>query len=346
MSRVLVTDRREWLLLLGGLLFATGAVVLSIRKSSETPAGGDPWGDFAILLVLLVPFLLLYGLGMAGRATGPDAEPWQAVYLVFALLLAPLVLFQFVETIDGDPGADLNVAWILAVTAALGAAAAILAGTAVAGALGAVAGIGSWLFFWDKLLEDPSTDSFRWLLIIIAAIYVGAAFLLRAWPRAPKLTGLVTAGGLAAVVAALIGNVEPIAGLLGEASGGLLEPEEPEAGPGLGWDIFLVVVSAALIAFSAHTARRGPGLVGAFGLLAFILVVGSDLDALVEGDAEGSLVGWPLVLLLLGAAGIALTFLLPPGSLDRMAGRRQPPAGGPPPGGAEPPGPPPPPAAA
>jgi hypothetical protein len=310
MSRLLVPDRRDWLLLLGGLLFATGGVVLAIRKSSDTPAGGDPWGDLAILLVLLIPFLVLYGLGMAGRATGPEAEPWQAVYLVFAVLLAPVVLLQFVETIDGSPGADLNVAWTFAVTAALGAAAALLAGVTVAGGLGALAGIIAWLFFWDKLLEEPSTDSFRWLLIIVAAIYLGVLFLTRASPHAPKLVGLITAAGLAAVVAALIGNFEPIAGLLGQASGGLLEPEDPEAGPGLGWDVFLLVVSAALIAFSARSARRGPGLVGGFGLLSFILVVGSDLDALVEGDAEGALAGWPLVLLLLGAAGIALSYVL------------------------------------
>jgi hypothetical protein len=308
MNRLLVLDRRDWLRLLGGLLFATGAVVLFIRKAIETPAGGDPWGDFALLLVLLVPFLVLYGLGMAARAGGPEAEPWQAVYLVFAVILAPFVLLQFLEWVGGDTDSNLNLAWILAVTAALGAAAAVLAGATVAGGFGALAGILAWLFFWNEVLEDPSTDSFRWLLIIIAAIYLAAVFLLRAWPRAPKLSGLVTAAGLAAITAALIGNVEPLGGLIAEGLGGLVEPDEPEAEPGLGWDLFLLIVSGALIAFSARSGRRGPGLVGGFGLLAFIIVVGSDLDALVDGDAEGALVGWPLVLLLVGAAGLAVSF--------------------------------------
>ena len=307
-----MTDRRDWLRLLGGLLFATGAVVLAIRKSSETPAGGDPWGDLAILLVLLIPFLVLYGLGMAGAAGGREAEPWQAVYLVFAVLLAPVVLLQFVETIGGDPGADLNVAWTLAATAALGAAAALIAGATQAGGVGALAGIGAWLFFWDKVLEEPSTDSFRWLLILVAAIYIAIVYLARRWPRAPKLSGLITAAGLAAIAGAVLGNAEPISTLIGAASGGLLQPEEPEAATGVGWDLFLLAVSVALIAFSARSGRRGPGLVGGFGLLLFIAIVGSDLAALIEGDAEGALVGWPLALLLIGAAGVVASFLIPP----------------------------------
>jgi hypothetical protein len=63
---------------------------------------------------------------------------------------------------------------------------------------------------------------------------------------------------------------------------------------------------------------RGPAYVGVVGLLAFALIQGAELNALVEGEqADGSFVGWPLILVLVGAAALAAG----------AAGRRPPPAG-------------------
>ena len=305
-------DNRDWLRLLGGLFFGSGAVVLFIRKATETPDGGEPWGDLALLLVLLCPFVLLYGLGMAGRRADGEAEPWQSVYLVFGVLLAPFVLLQFLETIGGSTESSWNTFWIFGVTAALGIAAAVVAGATQAGTTAALAGGVSWLAFWDAVLDEPSLDTLRWLLVVFAAILVAVMLAIRASDRAPKLSGLITAAGLAAITAALLGQLGLVGGAIEESTGGLLETEGAE--PSTGWDLFLFVVSVALIAFSARSARRGAGIVGVLGLLSFIIVVGSEVANRVEGDAEGSIVGWPLALLLIGVAGVVLSFVLAPGT--------------------------------
>jgi hypothetical protein len=314
-SPLFASDNRDWLRMLGGLIFGSGAVVLFIRKASETPEGGEPWGDLALLLVLLCPFVLLYGLGMAGRRADGEAEPWQSVYLVFGVVLAPLVLFQFLETIGGSTDSNWNTFWIFGLTAVLGLAAALLAGATQAGTAAALAAGVSWLAFWDAVLDEPSADTLRWLLIVFAAILVAIMLAVRATSRAPKLSGLITAAGLAAITAGLLGQAGLLGSAIEENTGGIFEADGAE--PGTGWDLFLLVVSVALIAFSARSARRGPGIVGAIGLFAFVVVVGSEIANRVEGDAEGAIVGWPLALLLVGAAGVILSFVLPPGTFGR-----------------------------
>ena len=75
---------------------------------------------------------------------------------------------------------------------------------------------------------------------------------------------------------------------------------------------------------------RGPAYVGFLGLLAFALFQGAEVNALLEGDEpDGSFVGWPLILLLVGAAGLAAG----------APGRRPPPAAARGPGRPPPPGP-------
>jgi hypothetical protein len=72
------------------------------------------------------------------------------------------------------------------------------------------------------------------------------------------------------------------------------------------WDVYLLVVSLAAVVFGAVSGIRGPAYVGTFGLLAFILIVGLD-----SGDAspEGTLLGWPLILLALALAAFAWSAL-------------------------------------
>jgi hypothetical protein len=61
---------------------------------------------------------------------------------------------------------------------------------------------------------------------------------------------------------------------------------------------------------------RGPAYVGFLGLLAFAGLLGVELSDLAEGKLpDGSLVGWPLALLLIGGAALGTGV---------AAGRRQP----------------------
>jgi hypothetical protein len=98
----------------------------------------------------------------------------------------------------------------------------------------------------------------------------------------------------------------------------------------------LLIVSLLLIAFGSRFTGRGPVYVGAIGLFLFIILVGLDLDA---DEPEGSILGWPLLLLILGLAAVVVSAI--PGlrigslGLDRLEAEGKPerPArpGGPPP---------------
>jgi hypothetical protein len=51
--------------------------------------------------------------------------------------------------------------------------------------------------------------------------------------------------------------------------------------------------------------------VGFFGLLAFVIIQGAELNALAEGDQpDSSFAGWPLLLLLIGGGALAAGLLL------------------------------------
>jgi hypothetical protein len=314
-------DQRDWLRLAGGLAFGIGALVLAVRKLGLLP-GGDTWSDGALLVVLAVPFFVLYGLGMAGRRSGRDAEPWQSTFLVFATILAPLMLFQLLALIGGDANDSWNSVWILGLTGVIGVAATLYAGATQAAGFGALALIAAWLAFWDTVLDNPSGNTVRWLLVAIAAIYVVAAYVLAR--RGFKLgAGLITAAGLATGYAGILSSLGAL-GVLGPLPlPGPTARTVEAATPSAGWDAFLLVTSIALVAFSARTGRRGPGLVGGAGIIAFIVVVGGQLGDVLAGHADHAASGWPLLLLIVGAAGIAASFLIPRRAIGRLLTRRE-----------------------
>jgi hypothetical protein len=323
-------DQRDWLRLAGGLAFGIGALVLAIRKVGLLPGGGT-WSDGALFVVLAVPFFVLYGLGMAGRRSGRDAEPWQSTFLVFATLIAPLMLFQLLALLGGDSNDSWNSVWILGLTGVIGVAATLYAGATQAAGFGALALIAAWLAFWDAVLDNPSGNTVRWLLVAIAAIYVVAAYVLAR--RGFKLgAGLITAAGLATAYAGVLSSLGAL-GLLGPLPlPGPTARTVEAATPSAGWDAFLLVTSIALVAFSARTGRRGPGLVGGGGIVAFIVVVGGQLGDALAGHAKHAASGWPLLLLIVGAVGIAASFVIPRGAIGRLWAQRE----GPPPSAAAP----------
>jgi hypothetical protein len=77
-----------------------------------------------------------------------------------------------------------------------------------------------------------------------------------------------------------------------------------------GWDLYLLVVSLALVWVGSRVRARGLGYVGGVGLLAFLISVGAQITRLEVGRATTtSIVGWPLALLIVGLAGLAVPAL-------------------------------------
>jgi hypothetical protein len=290
-------DGSEWLRILGGVTFALGAVVLFIRKSGSISAD---WADFPLLLVVGIPCVLLFGLGVSNSRAG-EVERWRAALLVLGVLLAPLALEQLRETLGLSESSSFWHFVVFAGTAAMAAYAAFVVGAAYQAFLAGVAGIFAWLFLWDWI-ASPGVNGFRWLLIVLGIAYAGGALALGAGDQ-PQGDELVTAAVIVGVLAGFIGLAESATqAIVGSVIGGV----PGGRGQGFFWDLVLLLVSLAAVAYAAVARVRGPAYVGFVGLLLFAGIVGVELSDLVKGKTpDGSLVGWPLVLLLIGGAALA-----------------------------------------
>ncbi len=208
-------------------------------------------------------------------------------------------------------------------TAVLAAVGARRADAPYAILLAGISLLGAWMFVWLKVFPHSSPGTVRWLLL-----GGGGALLLAAGATAlaeGRGAGeLATAGGIGVVIAGfqgvLIGAIDLAFGALTSRAAGKIGAVGASAPGGtehpllhisgdqtVGWNIFLLVVSLALVCGGAHARLRGPAYVGAAGLALFLVSVGTQLTRLEAGKGRTtSLLGWPLLLLLLGFAGLLL----------------------------------------
>ncbi len=306
-------DVTDLLRSVGGVLFAVGAVVLLVRKS-----GHHEWSDFVRLLVVLVPAVVLYvlALGVLERPRSEGARPWQSVLMVVAIMLGPVALFEFLQWVGASTGHVLYDAGVFAITGVLAGYATRRARASYCALLAGLALLVTWLLVWGKILDHPSADTYRWLLIAAAGLLLAAAAGL-ARANAIGASELATAGGIAAVAAGVLGVI------LGFFVGVFQSVAKAIAGSGsaissshlnihtnglqhLDWDLYLLIVSMALVWAGSRVRVRGLGYVGGIGLLAFLFSVGAQITRLESGRAAThDVVGWPLALLVIGLAGLA-----------------------------------------
>jgi hypothetical protein len=310
--------RGDWLRMLGGVLFVLGATILFARKA-------DDWAAFPLLIVAAVPCIVVFGLGALGALATGEVARWHAVLMVAGVLLSALAFGQLWDVVGVNTETSGFGFLTFACVAGLAAFASFGVGAAYQALLAALAGIGAWLFFFDMILDEPGANAFRWLLLVLCLVYAASAVALRA-RESPQAPELVTAAGIAGVSVGLIGVIAGAGGALGA----LLFGATPAEGEGQSfiWDLWLLLISLGLVAYGAVVHARGPAYVGFIGLLAFAILQGAEVNAQIEGtEPDQSFVGWPLILLLIGATGLAAGAI----------GRRPPPAGARVPAGTPPP---------
>jgi hypothetical protein len=298
----------------GGVLLAAGCVALFARKAG----GQHPWSGFALLLLVLIPAVVLYTLALTGanRGLGGGGESWRSVLMVVAILLGPVVLAQTLEVLGADTNTALYDAAIFALTALIAAYGASRARVPYAVLLAALSLLVAWLIVWGQILNHPSADTFRILLIAGAALlFVAATALERA--KGIGSSEVATAGGVAAVAAGVVGVfVGTIEGIMRPFTGILTSAHtsgphsfgfpHPSGLQNFGWDLYLLVLSLALILVGSRVRSRGLGYVGGFGALMFVYSIALEVTRIESDRAHtSSLVGWPLALLVLGAVGLA-----------------------------------------
>jgi hypothetical protein len=277
----------------GDWLRMFGGVLIAVGATVLFARKTDDWAAFPLLLVVAIPCAVVFGFGaMAALATGAVAR-WHAVLMVAGVLLSVLAFGQLWDVVGvNTESAGFGFLLFVCVTA-LAAFGSFRVGAAYQALLAGLAGV--------------------------------AAFALRR-RDAPQAPELVTAAGIAGVLVGVIGVAEGAGGAIAGLFFGV--PTGEGEGQSFVWDVWLLLFSLALVAYGAAAHARGPAYVAFFGLLAFAIFQGAEVNARLEGEEpDGSLVGWPLILLLVG------TILLAAG----IAGRRPPPAGARVPAGSPPP---------
>ena len=342
LSRLFAPDEgRDALRKLAGLLIGLGLMMTFIRKADSSL--GDAWGDWGLLIVLLIAFAFLYGVGLLGRLNTDGLRAWESVYLVFGVLVAPFVLLQFIEAINGTPGASLNVFWVFGVTAGLAVARTYLAGLRYGLLLASLAVIVSWSTLWNKIVSDgigAHLGIYRGLLLILAGLLLAVAFAVWRMDRqeGPARANDVVTG---AALSALIAGSLSVSGVFGRSNPLLAVPSAESS---LFWEIVLLAISLLAVGYGSRFAARGPAYVGGIGLIIFLLIAGADLN---EATPQGKIVGWPLVLVVVGALAFAASLIpgvkIGPLGVERLGwggGRGSPPPPPPPAGSPPPPSPP------
>lgn len=307
-----MSDRRPDLVDLlrsaGGLLLASGVVVLLSRKSTS---------DLARALVSVVPAVVLYMISVLAPPAGEDGpRPWRSLVAVAAVLLAPVAMIQLLHLLGADTSSELWLAAVFASTSLLATHAARGTGAPYLVLLGALSALTTWLVLWQ--LADPSPATFRWLLIVAAVLLLGVA---RALARrgASGAREVATVGGLAAVLPGVIGIVTDYVALIGNSL------DDVAGGPGrifgatghsrgletVGWDVYLLLASVLLVWAGVRVRSRGLGYVGALGIFTFLLGVGSQLTRLAAGrPPQAGVAGWPIALIVTGGVALLLPVIL------------------------------------
>jgi hypothetical protein len=299
-----------------GPLIAAGAVVLAVGVVLEELRLGDSLAIGLHVLIAGLAAAAILGIGLQAPVQGGRTPAYQSVLIVTGLLLLEVALLRLADAIGADfgsggfgaretivwgtlpPGAIVWTSLVLAVVAAWAARArrsavalfiaALAVGVALLAAL-------AWLF------DADSQGPYRFLLLVLAiGLVLGSLVLRGSEPRHAEQ--LVNAAGFAILViplAALAAGALQLLSLFGGTPDSLL----PDF-----WELVVLAAGCGLVAYGAVDRVPGAAWLGFANLLAFVAVVGITPD--------GTLLWWPLGLILLGlgamAAGLRPRSPLPP----------------------------------
>lgn len=242
--------------------------------------------------------------GRAERPSGDSAatsvadagHPSGAVtaMLVAGLVLVALTIGNLADALgaEGGPG---STTWTALLFAAIAAFAGWRLNSPVCALLSSVALGVAFIAAVDWIFDPNGIGTFRWLFLILALAYGAAAFALER-TRHRHAVQHVSAAGLALLVLAATLYFD----VLGQAvaSFGASEPSGISANAPFGWELVVLVGSAALIAYAVLRREPGPGYIGAILLLVSTVIASAP-------ESKISIVGWPLLLLVLALAAVA-----------------------------------------
>jgi len=274
-----------------GPLIAAGAVVLAVGIALEELRLADKLAPVVHFLVLAAFTALTLGIGLQARLEDGRPPAYQSVLLVTGLLSLYAALLRFADVlgVDFTDFPAFTFTWTSLVVAAAALWAAFRLQSAVCALIGAIAiGIAllsalNWIFGAD------SQSPFRWLLLALGIALVLVSLVLRgSHPRHAEQ--LIDAAGLGILAIPLVALVQAAVGAL-SLFGGTPDTVLPNF-----WELVVLAAGCGLLAYGAVDSAPGAAYLGAANLVAFVAVTAL--------GAEGTLLWWPLVLILLGLGAL------------------------------------------
>jgi hypothetical protein len=275
---------------------AAAAVALTVLVVVVNFRFGDEWGQGIHLVYTAAAAFAV--VGMAAMSPRPDDRPagWQSVLFVASFALTLLMLGHLADTLGADQpfNAAGTIVWVGLLLIGLMAWFATGWNSGIATLLAAVTAVGVIVAFIEWVFNPDDVDTFRWILLLIALGF-GALGAMRRPTDPHRGVGFVNAAGLALFALAATFLAESVFGVFGSISG-----TSASFGVGWGWELVVLAGAAALIAYSIVAGQAGPGYLGVLNLFAFVLL------AAAPGEDGPSLIGWPLVLIIVTAGLFAL----------------------------------------
>lgn len=280
-----------------GDVIAAGAVPLALA-AFLIEGRMSQWGLGPRFIVVGAIAGMLLTMGWLAPLESDAPRPYHSVLLVAGLLplITTLVLLAEILGAHRPPGAG-GLFWIYGSLAAVAAACARCANSGVCTLIAAVASLVAVEAFVYWAFHPHGIGTFRAMLVVLTLAFGAGALRLRE-PRRRHAVQLVNASGIASLV---LGVTFLVASALASAlqfdSGFALAGA---SGVGFGWKLYLLAVGFGLIAYAAVDREPAPAYFGGVILLLFVAL------AVATPNGRGSLLGWPLFLLVVGVAGLAI----------------------------------------
>jgi len=280
-----------------GDLIAAGAVPLTLAVVLLNVRMDGTWGDGIHLVVTALACALVLGMGLLAEREEERPRAYQTVLLLAGLTLLAIALLRLAQVLGVDEplSSSGTLTWMTLIFAAVAAVPAWgPIGSPICALLELLAGGLFLLAFVDWVFSPEGPTTARWILLAIVVAYAAGHVYWRD-RRRRHAVHFVNAAGVAAVALGLTF----LADLFGAAVAGAFGGETVAGDPGTWWELVLLAAGLGLAAYAAVDREPGPGHL-AFVVLALFVALGG-----LPGAGGASIVGWPLLLLLLGAAALA-----------------------------------------
>ena len=282
-----------------GDVIAAGAVPLSLA-AIVVELRMTQWSLGPRFVVVALIAVLLLTMGSLAELEGEVPRAYHSVLLVAGLLplVVALVLLAEVLGAQRPPGAG-GLFWVFALEALVAFVCARRANSGASTLIGALAAALALETFVAWVFQPHGLGTFRAMIVVLTLVFAAGALRLRERHRRHAVQLINAAGIVSLTLAASYLYLAAVASLL-RASGALLTGFGGQSTAPFGWKLYLLAIGFGLVAYAAVDREPGPAYLGTAVLAVFGLLVG------LPTGVRGSLVGWPLFLLIIGGIGLAI----------------------------------------